>query len=250
MLIANQNLTNKNNFTNQTEIVQDLRNKTKLNFEKLNDSLFEAFENLKVMISIVNQELCSTDKEQQEVLNMLNQKLSNSLETVDKMKDNLDKSMKEKKVKKKVKCPKENTIAGDEPNNEDENENKETNINEIKDENEDEDENKSESESESASASDSDKEKSFKRSNSDKFNKDNSMFRERLNLNLRQKSINNKRLNFKNVKSEQMDNLLKKDLFNKLKIESIKPQINFNHQDELDSISELVEKENENENFE
>ena len=73
------------------------------------------------MISVVNQELCSTDKEQQEILNQLNQKLSNGLEAVDQMKDNLDKSMREKKIKKKFKCPKENTITEDDPNNENEN---------------------------------------------------------------------------------------------------------------------------------
>ena len=74
-------------------------------------------------------------------------------------------------------------------------------------------------------------------------------FRERLNLNLKQKTINNKKLYFNNVKSEKIDNLLKKDLFSKLKVEYIKKQnSNFNHQDELDYINELVEIENDIEN--
>ena len=74
-------------------------------------------------------------------------------------------------------------------------------------------------------------------------------FRERLNLNLKQKTINNKKLYFNNVKSEKIDNLLKKDLFSKLKVEYIKKQnSNFNHQDKLDYINELVEIENDIEN--
>lgn len=239
------NNANKDNFTNHIDMVQDLRTKTKDNFEKMNNSLFEAFENIKCMISIVNQELSSSDVEQQKAIELMNQKLASSLDTVDKMKYNLDKSMKEKKVKKKIKQPIEgqsrmNTLQINDPSDQISNisncENVDKNVNEINDES---------NKSESSSESDSDSGK-YKRSNSVKMN-DADTGKLKLNLNLRQKTID-KRQKLNLGTSTKIDNMLKKDLFSKVNTDTIKRNDSiYKNQYELNDIDELNDLENEKE---
>lgn len=92
MIIDNKNYLlekinkNKENIKNLNLTIKDLRSNVKENFGNINDSLFQSFENLKLMISVVNQELSDADEEQQQAIKQLNSKIMKSIVNVDNMK--------------------------------------------------------------------------------------------------------------------------------------------------------------------
>lgn len=85
------------NIINLNMSLNDLRSSIKDNLEQMNNSLYQSFENLKLMINLVTDELSDADEEQKEAILKLNQRIENNINMVDNLKKNMKNNMNEKK---------------------------------------------------------------------------------------------------------------------------------------------------------